>query len=106
MRAAVSIPMNIAEGSSRRTPREFLAFLTYSLGSGKELEVTLRLSKDMGFIDGKVYNELQESFQKVMAKLASLIKYYELHAPLKKEIAISKIERGKYPWRPKQETAR
>ncbi len=27
-RSAVSIPMNIAEGSSRRSHREFLAFLT------------------------------------------------------------------------------
>lgn len=98
-RAAVSMPMNIAEGSSRRTPREFLVFLIYSLGSGKELEVSLRLSKDLGFLDGKVYADLQERLQTFMTKLSSLIKYYETKTPPRKERVISQIERGEFPWK-------
>ena len=31
-RAAISLPMNIAEGSSRKTDREFLPFLSYAFG--------------------------------------------------------------------------
>lgn len=49
-RAAVSMPLNIAEGSSRRSKKEFLNFLNYSFGSGKEIEVILELSKDLGFL--------------------------------------------------------
>lgn len=87
-RSAVSIPMNIAEGTSRWTNREFLAFLTYSLGSGKELEVSLRLLKDLGFLDENIYNVLNENLQKIMAKLGSMISYHERTIPsLKKEIA-------------------
>ncbi len=97
-RSAVSIPLNIAEGSSRRTKREFLAFLTYSFGSGKELEVSLRLSKDLGFLDIKAYALLNDGFQKLMAKLASMIRYHEINIPLKKEIAISKIQCNENPW--------
>jgi four helix bundle protein len=37
-RAAVSIPSNLAEGSARRSPREYGHFLTIALGSLAELE--------------------------------------------------------------------
>ena len=37
-RAAISIPSNIAEGSSRSSPKEFKHFLEMSLGSAFELE--------------------------------------------------------------------
>ena len=37
-RCAVSIPSNLAEGSARRSPREFAHFLTIALGSLAELE--------------------------------------------------------------------
>ncbi|MBS3121238.1 four helix bundle protein [Candidatus Woesearchaeota archaeon] len=93
-RSAISIPMNIAEGSSRRTNREFLTFLTYSLGSGKELEVSLRLSRDLSFLRSEEYITLNEDLAKVMAKLASMIKYYETTIPPKKEVLIGKMERG------------
>ena len=46
-RAIVSIPLNIAESTSRKSPKEFLNFLTYSYGSAKEVEVLLNLSKDL-----------------------------------------------------------
>lgn len=50
-RAATSMPINIAEGSTKRTKREFLHYLTYSYGSAKELEVLMSLSKDLGYIN-------------------------------------------------------
>ena len=49
-RAAVSIPINIVEGSTRHSEKAFLSFLTYAYGSTKELEVLLSLSKDLGYI--------------------------------------------------------
>ena len=39
-RAATSIPLNIAEGSVKKSYREFLNFLSYSYGSAKEGKYT------------------------------------------------------------------
>ena len=36
--AVISIPSNIAEGSSRRSKKDYVKFLEYSLGSAYELE--------------------------------------------------------------------
>ena len=48
-RASVSIPSNIAEGTSR-TDKDFSRFLDFSIGSSFELETQLILSNDLGFI--------------------------------------------------------
>lgn len=38
IRAAISIPSNVAEGSSRRSEKDMFRFMEYSLGSAFELE--------------------------------------------------------------------
>lgn len=49
-RSAISMPSNIAEGSTRRSEKEFLQFLSYAYGSAKEISVQLRIAKDIGYI--------------------------------------------------------
>lgn len=44
-RASVSIPSNIAEGSKRKSQKEFLHFLRIAYGSGAETETQLEISK-------------------------------------------------------------
>src|SRR4026207_594723 len=46
IRAAISIPSNIAEGTGRGTDSDFARFVTYSLGSSNELEYLLLLARD------------------------------------------------------------
>ena len=50
-RSAVSIPSNIAEGSGRRTTREFIAFLHIARGSLSELKTQLFLAQRVGYLD-------------------------------------------------------
>jgi four helix bundle protein len=49
-RAAVSVPSNVAEGSARRTTREFVAFLHIARGSFAELETQLLLARQIGYL--------------------------------------------------------
>ena len=49
-RAAVSIPSNIAEGSSRKSDMEFTRFLEISLGSSYELETQLKIAVELNYI--------------------------------------------------------
>ena len=83
-RAAISIPLNIAEGSSRMTNKEFLYFINYAFGSAKEVEVLLNLSRDLKFIDNKKFSELHSKLDHLMAKLFSFMGYLEKKCESKK----------------------
>ena len=76
-RATTSIPLNIAEGSVKKSQKEFLNFLSYSYGSAKELDVLLSMSKDLKYISKKDYEILFAKLDKLMAKLFGFMKNIE-----------------------------
>lgn len=76
-RAATSIPLNIAEGSVKKSQKEFLNYLGYAYGSAKELDVLLSLSKDLKYITQKDYDLLFRKLDKLMAKLFGFMENIE-----------------------------
>jgi four helix bundle protein len=57
-RASISIPSNIAEGSSRHSNKDFSRFLEIAIGSAYEVETQLLISTDLGFINDVKCTEL------------------------------------------------
>ncbi len=53
-KSAVSIPSNIAEGTSRRSSRDFSRFLEIAQGSAFELETQLEIAKRCDLIDTEI----------------------------------------------------
>jgi four helix bundle protein len=76
-RASVSIPSNIAEGSSRASNKEFSRFLEIAIGSAYEIETQLLISSDLNFLEFEtletLLNELEEII-KMISKFRSTLK--------------------------------
>ena len=58
-RAAVSIPANIAEGSSRNSDKDYARFLQLSLGSAFEVQTYLTIAKEMNWAKGENIVEVE-----------------------------------------------
>jgi four helix bundle protein len=58
-RAGVSIPSNIAEGSSRKSEKDYARFIEISLGSVFELETQLIIAEKLSKGNPQILNELK-----------------------------------------------
>jgi four helix bundle protein len=72
-RSAVSIPSNIAEGSSRRSEKDFSRFIEIALGSAFEVETQLLISKEIDYISIIDYTELIKELTIIQKQLNALI---------------------------------
>lgn len=76
-RASVSIPSNIAEGSSRASNKELSRFLEIAIGSAYEIETQLLISNDLKFLEFEtlesLLNELEEII-KMISKFRTTLK--------------------------------
>jgi len=70
-RSVVSIVSNIAEGSSRKTRKDYCQFLHIAYGSTSELETQLLLCKDLYGLDIKECISLLEEVSKMLRVIIS-----------------------------------
>ena len=72
-RAVISIPANIAEGYRRGSRKEYRLFLSYSFGSGAELETYLDLSLQLNYITQDEYKLANDKLDHIMRMLNAAI---------------------------------
>src|SRR4030042_5552441 len=68
-RAAMSVPLNIAEGTGRKTPKDFANFLRNALGSVLEVLTCGEIALQEKFIDQSELKELEEKVEEIFFKL-------------------------------------
>ena len=73
-RAALSIPSNIVEGSSRAGDRDFAKFLQIAIGSASELEYQLSFAAAVSLIPQRECDERMREVVEVRRMLIALLK--------------------------------
>lgn len=73
-RCSISIPSNLAEGSSRRTNKDKARFTEIAFGSGLELLNQLIIALDLNYITENQYLEIRIKLQEVTFLLDALQK--------------------------------
>ena len=72
-RAALSIPLNIAEGYAKKDSQaEFKRYVSMALGSSDECQVLLDFVKDLGYIGKEVYQKAQTEYVEISKMLNGL----------------------------------
>ena len=70
-RCAVSIPSNIAEGSSRSSKKDFARFLEISIGSAHELETQIDIAHNVSYLDGESYERINKEINEILKMTSS-----------------------------------
>lgn len=74
-RAAVSIPLNIAEGYGRKEHQQELKnFLFIARGSCNETRVLIQMIKDLGYIEAERMEKMLEESEQIGKQLTNFIK--------------------------------
>ena len=73
-RSAYSIPMNLVEGASRKSSKEFAYFIDIAIGSCEEVRYQLLLSKDLTYINEVELKQMDGKYEKVKMMLTKLAK--------------------------------
>jgi four helix bundle protein len=72
-RAALSIPLNVAEGYGRRvSQKDFTRFVTMAIGSVNETMVLLEFAHRLGFLDAGEYKAFDDKYEILLRRLKAL----------------------------------
>ena len=87
LRAAMSVPTNLVEGSGQQSAREFCRFIRIALNSASELEYHILLAKDLGVLKVGPFNSLRDQTVRVRKMLWGLLKGVSRRTPVEKRSA-------------------
>ena len=73
-RAAVSVALNITEGSDRKSDVEFRRFLRMSITSVEEVATGLYIALDQNYITQKQFEDLYQEANNLVARINALVK--------------------------------
>jgi four helix bundle protein len=74
VRAALSVPSNIVEGTAHDSPREVIRFLQYSISSASEVEGHIVLAADIRMVSAKDVIAVTTLVEEVRMMLYGFIK--------------------------------
>jgi len=72
-RAVISIALNIAEGSDRKSDKEFIRFLRVAIGSIEEVVTGLYISFDLEYLSKEEFDKLYEEANILASRINALI---------------------------------
>jgi len=75
LRAAISIPSNIAEGFSRHSNKEFIQFLFIAKSSAAEVQTQLYLALDQEYINENRFNSIYKELEVISKQISKFITY-------------------------------
>ncbi|MEK6539974.1 MAG: four helix bundle protein [Deltaproteobacteria bacterium] len=73
-RSALSVALNIAEGSAKKSDKDFNRFIEISLGSINESVACLEISFEIGLISKAVFNDLLLKAENITRQLGGFSK--------------------------------
>jgi len=76
-RSAISVPSNIAEGTSKRSDKHFLQYLETSLGSAFEWETQLIIAFEIEYISEQTFNHLEQKIQSIQGMITRFMESIE-----------------------------
>ncbi len=76
-RCVVSIPSNIAEGSKRRTQKDFRQSLIISYSSGSELETQIEIAKRLPFSKNLNFQKIDRLLDEIMRMLNKMLSNFK-----------------------------
>mgnify|MGYP001605857200 CR=1 FL=1 len=75
-RAAISIALNITEGSDRKSDIEFRRYLRMAIGSCEEVVTALYVALDQKYTDKKNFDIIYQDANRLVARINALIKSF------------------------------
>lgn len=72
-RGAVSVAFNIAEGSDKKSDKEFVRFLRMAIGSLEEVVTGFYIAKDLNYLTRKEFDSLYEKANFLASKINALV---------------------------------
>ena len=76
-RAAISVPLNIAEGQGRKTRKDHRQFLLIARGSLYEVIAILGICLDQKIINKEMNQNIRKQIENVLKQLNGMVRYLE-----------------------------